>query len=70
MAQFILFAPLLGALIAGFGWRLIGERGAQILTTAILFAAAALSWVVFLTLGEPQSIPVMDWIVSGDFTSE
>ncbi|MCO6362669.1 NADH-quinone oxidoreductase subunit L [Paracoccus sp. 08] len=70
MAQFILFAPLLGALIAGFGWRLIGERGAQILTTAILFAAAALSWVVFLTLGEQQSIPVMDWIVSGDFTSE
>lgn len=70
MAQFILFAPLLGALIAGFGWRLIGERGAQILTTAILFAAAALSWVVFLTLDEPQSIPVMDWIVSGDFTSE
>ena len=41
MAQFILFAPLLGALIAGFGWRLIGERGAQILTTAILFAAAS-----------------------------
>ncbi|WP_405406282.1 NADH-quinone oxidoreductase subunit L [Paracoccus sp. Ld10] len=70
MAQFVLFAPLLGALIAGFGWRLIGERGAQILTTAILFAAAALSWVIFLTLGEPQSIPVMDWIVSGDFTSE
>lgn len=70
MAQFILFAPLLGALIAGFGWRLIGERGAQILTTAILFAAAALSWVVFLTLDAPQSIPVLDWIVSGDFTSE
>ncbi|RJL06259.1 NADH-quinone oxidoreductase subunit L [Paracoccus aestuarii] len=70
MAQFILFAPLLGALIAGFGWRLIGERGAQVLTTAILFAAAALSWVIFLTLDGPvQSIPVMDWIVSGDFTS-
>ncbi|CAM3278648.1 NADH-quinone oxidoreductase subunit L [Paracoccus nototheniae] len=71
MLQFILFAPLLGALIAGFGWRLIGERGAQILTTAILFAAAALSWLVFLGFdGQLRQVPVMDWIVSGDFTSE
>ncbi|MBM3603702.1 MAG: NADH-quinone oxidoreductase subunit L [Alphaproteobacteria bacterium] len=71
MAQFILFAPLLGALIAGFGWRMIGERGAQILTTAILFAAAALSWIIFLTFdGELRQIPVMDWVVSGDFSSE
>ncbi|MGP9804527.1 NADH-quinone oxidoreductase subunit L [Paracoccus sp. NSM] len=71
MAQFILFAPLLGALIAGFGWRLIGERGAQVLTTAILFAAAAASWFVFLTFdGQLQRIPVLDWIVSGDFSSD
>ncbi|WP_108501130.1 NADH-quinone oxidoreductase subunit L [Paracoccus indicus] len=71
MPQFILFAPFLGALIAGFGWRLIGERGAQVLTTGILFAAAALSWVVFLTFdGQLQHLPVMDWIVSGDFTSQ
>ncbi|MFC0202415.1 NADH-quinone oxidoreductase subunit L [Paracoccus rhizosphaerae] len=71
MAQFILFAPLLGALIAGFGWRLIGERGAQVLTTAILFAGAALSWVVFLTLdGELRQVPIFDWIVSGDFAAE
>ncbi|WP_378945427.1 NADH-quinone oxidoreductase subunit L [Paracoccus sp. R86501] len=71
MPQFILFAPLLGALIAGFGWRLIGERGAQVLTTGILFAAAALSWIVFLTFdGQLQHLPVMDWIVSGDFTSQ
>ena len=71
MPQFILFAPLLGALIAGFGWRLIGERGAQVLTTGILFAAAALSWIVFLTFdGQLRQVPVMDWIVSGDFTSQ
>nr|WP_111298603.1 NADH-quinone oxidoreductase subunit L [Paracoccus saliphilus] len=71
MAQFILFAPLLGALIAGFGWRALGERGAQILTTAILFAAAAFSWIIFLTFdGQLRQIPVMDWVVSGDFTSE
>ncbi|MDO5648161.1 NADH-quinone oxidoreductase subunit L [Paracoccus sp. (in: a-proteobacteria)] len=70
MAQFILFAPLLGALIAGFCWRLIGERSAQLLTTGILFAAAAASWVLFLTFdGEVRHLPVMDWVVSGDFSS-
>ncbi|MFN3273498.1 MAG: NADH-quinone oxidoreductase subunit L [Paracoccus sp. (in: a-proteobacteria)] len=71
MVQFILFAPLLAALVAGFGWRLIGERGAQVLTTAVLFAAAAASWFVFLSFdGQLRQIPVMDWIVSGDFTSQ
>lgn len=71
MTQFILFAPLVGALIAGFGWRIIGEHAAQYLTTGILFAAALLSWVVFLTFGgETLHMPVLDWIVSGDFTAE
>ncbi len=71
MAQFILFAPLLGAIIAGFGWRMIGEKGAQYLTTGILFAACFFSWIIFLGFdGETRQIPVMDWIVSGDFASE
>ncbi|MBK4215412.1 NADH-quinone oxidoreductase subunit L [Paracoccus caeni] len=71
MVQFILFAPLVGALIAGFGWRVIGERAAQFLTTGILFIGAFLSWIVFLTFdGQTQHIPVLDWVVSGDFTSE
>lgn len=26
LAKIILFAPLLGALIGGFGWRIIGEK--------------------------------------------
>ena len=29
MATIILFAPLLGALIGGLGWRVIGETAAQ-----------------------------------------
>ncbi|RNF35720.1 NADH-quinone oxidoreductase subunit L [Paracoccus methylarcula] len=71
MAQFILFAPLLGAIIAGFGWRMIGEQAAQYLTTGILFAAALFSWIIFLGFdGEMRQIPVFDWVVSGDFTSE
>ncbi|MDM7255789.1 MAG: NADH-quinone oxidoreductase subunit L [Paracoccus sp. (in: a-proteobacteria)] len=68
MEQFILFAPLVGALIAGFGWRVISEKGAQYLTTGILFAAAAMSWMLFLGFdGETRHIHVLDWVVAGDF---
>ena len=71
MVQFILFAPLLGALVAGFGWRVIGEKAAMILTTGVLFVCALFSWIVFSTFaGETQHIPVMDWIVSGEFSSQ
>ncbi|MBA4491984.1 NADH-quinone oxidoreductase subunit L [Paracoccus sp. S1E-3] len=71
MVQFILFAPLIGALIAGFGWRVIGEQAAQYLTTGILFLCCALSWIVFLGFdGVTQHIPLLDWIVAGDFVSQ
>jgi NADH-quinone oxidoreductase subunit L len=67
METFILFGPLLGALIAGFGWRLIGEKAAQYLTTAILFWACLLSWIVFLGLDASQvkQNHVLDFIQSG-----
>ena len=42
MATIILFAPLIGALIAGFGWRIIGETAAMWVTTGLLFLAAIL----------------------------
>lgn len=50
MPTIILFAPLLGAVICGFGWRFIGERPAQTVATALLFLSMALSWVVFFTV--------------------
>ncbi|WP_371169105.1 NADH-quinone oxidoreductase subunit L [Aliiroseovarius sp. 2305UL8-7] len=69
MVQFILFAPLIGALIAGFGHRIIGDKGAQLLTTVLLFAAAFLSWIVFFTLGtETQFIHILDWVQSGSLS--
>ncbi len=43
MATIILFAPLIGALICGFGWRLIGEKAGQVITTGLVFLAAFLS---------------------------
>ncbi len=64
--KIILFAPLIGAIIAGFGWRIIGDKGAQWLTTGLLFLAMVLSWVVFLQgASEAQAVHVLDWVQSG-----
>ena len=66
MEQIILLAPLLGAIVAGFGWRIIGDRGAQYLTTGLLFLIMVLSWAVFLGHdGQTQRILILDWIQSG-----
>ena len=66
MLTIILFAPLVGAIIAGFGWRIITEKGAQVLTTGLLFLACLLSWIVFLSHGpETQHVEILRWISSG-----
>ena len=66
MEKIILFAPLIGAIIAGFGWRIIGDKGAQWVTTGLLFLCALLSWIVFLGHdGETHYIHVLDWVQSG-----
>jgi NADH-quinone oxidoreductase subunit L len=71
MVSIILFAPLMGALIAGFTWRLIGEKGAMWVTTGLLFLSALLSWIVFLSFnGETQHIHLLDWIESGSLSTE
>lgn len=67
MEKIILFAPLIGAIIGGFGWRIIGEKAAMWLTTGLLFFASALSWIVFLTFdGGTEHIEILRWIQSGD----
>ena len=66
MTAIILLAPLVGAIIAGFGWKIIGEQAAQYLTTGILFFICLLSWIVFLGFdGETQHILLFRWIESG-----
>jgi hypothetical protein len=71
MATIILFAPLVGALICGFGWRWIGERAAMATATGHLFLACLLSWIVFLTFhGETESIPLFRWIDSGTLSAD
>lgn len=71
MLQTILFAPFIGAIIAGFGWRIIGEKGAQVLTTGLLFLSAILSWVVFIGFdGETQHIQILRFIESGTLSTD
>jgi len=72
MTTVILFAPLIGAILGGFGWRIIGEKGAMWLTTGLLFLAAFLSWIVFLTLdaSETQHIQILRWIESGTLSTD
>ncbi|MDT8327997.1 MAG: NADH-quinone oxidoreductase subunit L [Roseovarius sp.] len=66
METILLFGPLVGAIIAGFGWRIIGDTGAQWLTTGLLMLSALLSWVIFLGHdGQTHSIHILDWVQSG-----
>ncbi len=71
METIILFAPLVGALIAGFGWKMIGETAAQWVTTSLLFLAAFLSWIVFLSFdGVTEHIQILRWIESGTLSTD
>ena len=71
MATTLLFAPLLGAIIGGLFWRIIGEKAAMVLTTALLFLSAALSWVLFLTFdGHDTTIQVLRFIDSGTLVGD
>ena len=76
METIILFAPLVGAILCGFGWKLIGEKAAQWVATSLLFLAAILSWVVFLTF-DPSAHPnggytvtILRWIESGTLSTD
>ncbi|MEO1291816.1 MAG: NADH-quinone oxidoreductase subunit L [Pseudomonadota bacterium] len=76
--QLIVFLPLLGAIIAGFLWRGIGEKAAQVIPTLFLGISALLSWVALFQIvhdkpdvfGEADKVLVASWIVSGDFVAE
>ena len=71
MTSLILFAPLAGAVLCGFGHRVVGERVAIILATGLLFLAAILSWFVFFTFqGDTQYIHIMRFVDSGTLSSD
>ncbi|WP_099823783.1 NADH-quinone oxidoreductase subunit L [Oceaniglobus indicus] len=71
METIILFAPLVGALICGFGWKFMGEKPAQWTATGLLFLSAFLSWIVFLTFdGQTEQIHILRWIESGSLSTD
>ncbi|WP_076071083.1 NADH-quinone oxidoreductase subunit L [Sphingomonas montana] len=70
MIAVIVFLPLLAAIVAGLGQRMIGAVPSKLITTAGLFAACALSWPIFLGfLGGTMTAhveTVLPFIRSGD----
>jgi NADH-quinone oxidoreductase subunit L len=71
METLILFSPLVGAILCGFGWKFIGETAAQWVATGLLFFACVLSWIVFLTHdGVTETIDILRWIESGTLSTE
>ena len=68
----IVFAPLLAAIVAGLGNRMLGNTIAKSITTGGLFLSAILSWPIFLGFlsgsTTEQVVPVLQWVQSGDMS--
>ncbi|MCZ8017395.1 NADH-quinone oxidoreductase subunit L [Novosphingobium sp.] len=69
---FIVFLPLLAAIVAGLGNRMLGNFAAKLVTTGALFASCLLSWPIFLAFmdgtAEAHVVPVLQWVQSGSLT--
>lgn len=66
----IVFFPLIAALIAGFGNKRLGDRGAQIVTCGAMLISAALAIVAFWEVaiqGQSRTVELFTWIDSGSF---
>ena len=71
METIILFAPLIGSIICGFGWKFIGETAAMWVATGLLFFACLLSWIVFFSFdGVTEQVNILRWIESGSLATE
>ena len=47
--KLIVFLPLLAAIVAGLGNRMLGNFAAKLVTTGALFISCALSWPIFVS---------------------
>ena len=64
-----IFLPLFGAVIAGLFGRVLGARGAQLVSCGAMGVAAVMAIVVFVQVvlqGETATIVLFDWFASGD----
>jgi NADH-quinone oxidoreductase subunit L len=69
---FIVFLPLLAAIVGGLGNRKLGNVAVKSLTTGALFVSCALSWPIFLSFlagtAEASVTPVLRWVQAGSLT--
>ncbi|MCE9507378.1 MAG: NADH-quinone oxidoreductase subunit L [Alphaproteobacteria bacterium] len=68
MELIAVLSPLLGAFIAGVFGRQIGDRAANVVTCALMLAAAVCSVILFRDVAlmkEPRTIELFTWIASG-----
>jgi NADH-quinone oxidoreductase subunit L len=68
LAVAVVFLPLIAAIIAGFFGRVIGDRGAQLVTCGALLLSAVLGIFLFrdiLASEGSRVIPLASWIVAG-----
>jgi len=73
MYQAIVFLPLIGCVIAGLFGRAIGPRPSELVTTTLLFASMALSWIAFAWVGfghQDAHVVLGTFISSGDLHAE
>ncbi|MEZ5696004.1 MAG: NADH-quinone oxidoreductase subunit L [Sphingomonadaceae bacterium] len=65
----IVFLPLLAAIVAGLGNRMLGNTLAKSITTGALFISCGLSWPIFINFltgsAEASVVPVLTWVQSG-----
>jgi NADH-quinone oxidoreductase subunit L len=75
LVTLLVFAPLLGAIVAGLFGRRIGDVPSMVVTTGLLFFACALAWLTFSQViwgGWPQhfTVEIAPFIQVGKFQSD
>ena len=69
----IVFLPLVGALLAGFFGKIIGDRGAHLVTCILMVVSMLLAAVCFYDVAlqqNVQTIKLFTWIESGNLKAE
>ena len=68
MGYYILFLPLVAAIVSGFFGRFIGDKGSQIITSLFVSISAILSIIILfnvVTNGYSENLIIATWINSG-----
>ena len=69
MEAAVVLLPLLGAFIAGFFGRMIGDKASMIITCSFLVLSSLISWYLFFVVAlgaDPRTVILFEWVTSGD----